>query len=42
MVKINGVEVTKEDFRKYFLSFKTQKNCKKGKQKGKVKNNAKV
>lgn len=42
MVKINGVEVSKEDFCKYFLSFKMHKNYKKGKQKGKVKNNAKV
>ena len=42
MVKINGVEVTKAEFREYLLMNRTKKKMRKTAKKGKIQNHAKV
>lgn len=42
MVKINGIEVTKAEFREYLLMNRAKKKKRKNTQKGKIQNNAKV
>ena len=42
MVKINGIEVTKAEFREYLLMNRTKKKMRKTTKKGKMQNHAKV